>query len=77
MSYLIYEDAGFSPSGKTQLWNVLSLTRMKLGRVAWFSRWRKYVFYPESDMLFDSECLWEIAIFCGNKTREHRERFRN
>lgn len=30
---------------------------MKLGRIAWFGRWRQYVFFPEPATVFNPECL--------------------
>jgi hypothetical protein len=29
----------------------------KLGRIAWFGRWRQYVFYPEPKTIFNPDCL--------------------
>lgn len=41
-----------------------------LGRIAWFGRWRKYVFEPSTDCLFEETCLREIALFCQSETRQ-------
>ena len=34
-----------------------------LGEVKWFARWRKYVFCPAPDCLFEEVCLGDIADF--------------
>jgi hypothetical protein len=44
-----------------------------LGAITWFSRWRKYSFYPYADMTFEETCLREIAEFIEQETRLHRE----
>lgn len=43
-----------------------------LGKIAWYGPWRKYVFYPESDTLFDPKCLAEITEML-NKLMEERK----
>lgn len=35
-----------------------------LGRVSWYSPWRRYSFFPEPGTLFESQCLRDIAAFC-------------
>ena len=32
-----------------------------LGHIGWHSPWRRYVFYPQANTLFDSDCVQEIA----------------
>ena len=34
-----------------------------LGTITWYAPWRKYVFRPESDTVFEPVCLGEIAEF--------------
>jgi hypothetical protein len=43
-----------------------------LGWVAWFSRWRKYAFYPKPETVYEEDCLRDIAEFCEAKTKEHK-----
>ena len=43
-----------------------------LGRVRWYSHWRKYVFYPQAGCLFDSQCLGEIRAKIDELTVEWR-----
>ena len=37
-----------------------------LGKISWFGIWRRYVFYPFEDAIFDSACLTEISKFLSN-----------
>lgn len=71
--WIRFEELGFSPSGKTERWAVVSKESGGcLGEVKWFSRWRRYAFYPEMRTLFEHQCLRDIATFCETRTREHR-----
>ncbi len=37
-----------------------------LGKISWFGIWRRYVFFPFEDAVFDSTCLTEIGKFISN-----------
>jgi hypothetical protein len=70
--YLDYEFVGRTESGKTCLWNVKARgNHIPLGQVRWYGAWRKYVFYPAINTLFDYACLQDIAEFCRINTRSH------
>lgn len=45
-----------------------------LGYVQWFSRWRKYAFFPLGNTVFEEQCLKDIAQFCEEQTKEHRQK---
>jgi len=69
---------------KTQVWNVFAKQDNEwLGQVRWFSRWRCYAFsstaYHDgkygrfvSDIMFEHNCLRDIANFCQTLTVRHR-----
>ena len=60
---------------KTKVWYVTSKRdALKLGNVGWWGRWRRYVFSPHIQTLFDADCLREIADFCESQTEEHLSR---
>ena len=42
----------------------------ELGTISWWSHWRRYVFSPKCDVLFDAGCLREIAAFCEQQMRK-------
>jgi hypothetical protein len=47
-----------------------------LGWIKWYSPWRRYVFYPRADTLFDSACLIEIAAFCCEQTKQRKREWK-
>lgn len=59
---------------KTDVWHVWG-TRgsIHLGVVKWFSRWRRYVFYPGPGTLFDPNCLRELAKFAESETVKQKK----
>lgn len=60
-------------SGKTTVWEVCNTKEgTRLGFVKWFGRWRKYAFFPIHERIFEEVCLREIALFCEERTKEHR-----
>src|SRR5579864_4773974 len=63
MTYLKFEPYGPSPSGKTGRWGVLNLSGAVLGAIYWYSRWRRYVFQSESNVLCDAECPYQIQEY--------------
>lgn len=74
MSHLNFSIFGTTPSGKTRIWNVKSVgpARPLLGTVKWYAPWRKYVFEPLSQTIYDAACLTEISQFCVQQTAEHK-----
>ena len=60
---------------KTNIYHVLPKDDMhgRLGRVIWFARWRKYVFEPEPETVYEETCLREIAEFVEQETAAHRK----
>jgi len=62
-----------SSSGKTKLWRVINKYEdFTLGFIAWFSKFRKYSFYPNENTVYEKDCLRDIACFCEKKTSEHK-----
>lgn len=69
-------------SGKTQTWDVVTKSSppKSLGRVSWFPAWRRYCFFSASGqvqpwhLVFDAECLRDIATFCDVETAAQKAR---
>jgi hypothetical protein len=59
-------------SKKTQVWQIQSKQKEFLGMVKWFSRWRKYCFFPAHDCVFEETCLKEIRQFLIDRMQERR-----
>lgn len=76
MSWITFEHAGKSKSGKTHEWRVQPKDNGALaaciGVVKWYGPWRKYTFQPYSSTVFEQDCLRDIADFCEKVTREHK-----
>ena len=73
--FLSFIENGFSASGKTRIWTVDSIDGgVYLGKVSWWGAWRRYVFHPSDNTVYDPNCLKAIADFCQTKTDEHKEK---
>ena len=59
---------------KTQIWQVMSQQGGFLGDIKWYSPWRTYSFFPDSDTLYEDDCLKEIANFIGRLMNERKLR---
>lgn len=58
----------------TKVWRVISIqSGTLLGGIKWYPAWRRYCFFPLNDMLFDANCLWDIADFVARMTAEQKE----
>jgi hypothetical protein len=74
MSYLQILEHGAPRHWTTKRYVVQAQGGLPLGVIKWYGAWRKYVFFPDYDTLFDTNCLLEIAAHCEQVTKEHRER---
>lgn len=62
--YIEIVSAGLSATGKTKVFHIKNIrTGETCGVIKWYGGFRKYVFYPGNDMLFDHHCLQQIADF--------------
>ena len=62
------------PQVKTRRWEARTKDeRTVLGNVRWYAHWRRYVFFPEANTLYDQNCLWDIADFVAERTAEQKE----
>lgn len=72
-AWIRFVPAGLSPSGKTQIWNVvLKYQSVVGGQVRWWGAWRKYAFFPNPNTLYEQDCLRDIARFIEQLSHEHR-----
>lgn len=70
--YLTFINKGkFAVGAKTNVYDVLNTSSgQKLGHIQWFWNWRKFVFVPVSDTLFEEVCLADISEFIVARTNE-------
>lgn len=60
--YLVFKIVEEKP--KTYVYGVYSKTQGSLlGVIKWFSHWRQYCFFPETNTVFNCVCLFDIIKF--------------
>jgi len=55
-------------SGKRDPYMLEDSSGRSIGMVEYYSRWRQFIFNAESDAVFSSDCLVELARFCQRLT---------
>jgi hypothetical protein len=43
-----------------------------LGRIAWYGKWRCYVFHPLPDIIWSDDCLEELSKYIRNLNMEQK-----
>lgn len=62
---------------KTTVWNVIANEgNIELGRIGYYPSWRKYVFIPKANTIFEQDCLRDIADFTEEQTKQQRKQAR-
>lgn len=57
---------------KTFIWRVVAKDGdVSLGLIKWFGRWRRYCFFPDSDTVFEEQCMRDIIHFMEDRTESH------
>jgi hypothetical protein len=61
---------------KTNCYEVVERGNIRnvLGLIRWFPRWRKYVFAPCTETVYEETCMGEISEFIVTKTKAHKEK---
>ena len=78
--WLEFSEPSPSKSGKTSIWLVYSNKEdaihpdLSLGEISWRGGWRKYAFFPDTDTVFEADCLRDLAQFCEDQTKAHKEK---
>ena len=63
-----------SQTEKTAIYNVIAKEGdLMLGEIKWFAQWRKYVFLPSNQTIFESKCLNDIVDFL-NQLMQNRNK---
>ena len=53
-------------TGKTTVWDIRNNSSdYLLGRVSWYSAWRQYCFLPNTETVFNKQCMFDILDFIG------------
>jgi len=61
MAYLEFLE--IKDTGKTKVFSIKSKHGYVLGFISWYSGWRRYIFKPSNETIFDVKCLEEIILF--------------
>lgn len=66
----------FQENKKTNIYYIYpdSDTDVLLGRIKWYNHWRKYCFYAEDNIIWDTKCLNELITFLDNLNQEHKNK---
>lgn len=72
MTHLTFKLDRMTPSGRTKVWSVES-PRGVLGKIRWFSHWRRYGLFPNPGTVWDSCCLKEVATFLDDEMAKYEE----
>ncbi len=61
------------PAAKTRKVHVVNKhDDVCIGNIGWFGRWRRYAFFPLPEMVFEQDCLRDIAGQIEEMTKIHR-----
>jgi len=60
-TFIKFEQHPDHPARKTNIWDVKTNDGFPLGNIRWYSPWRRYVFNPVPNTVFDSGCLTAIV----------------
>lgn len=82
MSKFVYNGEYFSilevpqENKKTDIYYIYpdSDTDILYGRIKWYNRWRKYCFYAEDNIIWDSKCLTELINFLDKLNKDHKNK---
>ncbi len=60
------------PGRKTDRWEVINRSGVRLGVIAWEGGWRQYVFWPNSQTIYAASCLSDLATFVAGLNAAQR-----
>ncbi len=63
-------------TGKTKVFTVQSVHGGTLGRIIWYSQWRRYTLQPAAATVWDSSCLLEVRDFIDRLMLDRDMRYR-
>ena len=73
-THIYFQNLGNVDGRKTNIYEVTSKDGgYLLGTIRWYSRWRKYCFYPVEGTIYEETCLREISQFLEDQTAIQRE----
>ena len=70
--YCVMKETDPNSGPAERSWDIHSKKNFLLGSVAWLASWRRYVFVPANNVMFEEQCLRDIAQFIESATKEHK-----
>jgi hypothetical protein len=69
---LTFKETG--DTGKTKVWQVSGPApdSVVLGWIGWWTNWRRYVYHPYEDTIYDADCLTQITGFIAARMKERK-----
>ena len=65
--------AGKSASGKTDSFRVINKdTKSLLGGISWYPGWRRYIFQSLAAIIYEQDCLRDIADFLEDLMKKRK-----
>lgn len=61
------------PFRKTPVYEVQNKSGERLGGIMFYPAWRKFIFNPTADVIFDAACLSDIIIKLNELMTERKE----
>lgn len=82
MSKFVYNGEYFSilevpqENKKTNIYYIYpdSDTDILYGKIQWYNHWRKYCFYAEDNIIWDSKCLTELINFLDKLNKDYKNK---
>lgn len=69
--YITYVEMPAYRKIKTKIFEVVSTSnRETLGTIKWYGPWRQYVFFPESETIWNTTCLQDINNFISELMKD-------
>ena len=59
---------------KTLVIHVINTNNQFLGQIGWYGAWRQYVYESEDGIIYNNQCLKDIAGVCTRLNNEHKEK---
>jgi hypothetical protein len=71
--YITFIPVPVTTHHKTKRWDVVNHeTHCKIGGIGWFSRFRKYSFFPETKTVYEETCLRQISFFLETQMARYK-----
>ena len=65
-----------TPSGKTAVYEVITVSSHWMGIIKWHPAWRRYTFHTVKDRIWDVACMDFISNFLIELMKDHNSKYR-